>query len=84
MASIPYRRRCATMLTLLLVLTGAVFAQESTGSSGESEQSKRPKLIIEATEYSFGEVKQGTQISHSFIVRNAGTADLEIRSVRPG
>jgi hypothetical protein len=43
-----------------------------------------PKLVIAAPEHSFGNVKPGTPLTHTFKVRNEGQADLEIKSVKPG
>jgi Protein of unknown function (DUF1573) len=43
-----------------------------------------PKLVIAAPEHSFGNVKPGTPLTHTFKIRNEGQADLEIKSVKPG
>ncbi len=43
-----------------------------------------PKLVIAAPEHSFGNVKPGTPLTHTFKIRNDGQADLEIKNVRPG
>ncbi len=44
-----------------------------------------PKLILESLRYDFGKIKDtGKPISHTFLVRNAGTTNLEIESVAPG
>ena len=46
---------------------------------------KNPKLAIESLRHDFGKVKDtGNPISHTFLVKNEGTADLEIESVTPG
>ena len=43
-----------------------------------------PKLVIAAQEHSFGNVKPGTPLTHTFKIRNDGQADLEIKNVKPG
>ncbi len=43
----------------------------------------KPKMVIEATEYDFGETTQGAVVKHAFIVKNMGDAPLELTSVRP-
>jgi hypothetical protein len=43
-----------------------------------------PKLVIAAPEHSFGNIKPGTPLTHTFKIRNDGQADLEIKSVKPG
>lgn len=42
-----------------------------------------PKLSIPALEHSFGSVKAGTPLTYSFVVKNEGKVDLEIKSVAP-
>jgi hypothetical protein len=34
--------------------------------------------------YQFGEVKEGTTVSHVFVLENAGDAELLIQRVKPG
>jgi ABC-type thiamine transport system substrate-binding protein len=46
-------------------------------------QTAAPKLTIAATEHNVGEVKRGTEAKHTFVVKNEGNADLEIRNVAP-
>ncbi|BCW96852.1 MAG: DUF1573 domain-containing protein [Fimbriimonadales bacterium] len=43
----------------------------------------KPKMVIEPTEYDFGETTQGAVVKHAFIVKNMGDAPLELTSVRP-
>ncbi len=43
-----------------------------------------PKLLLESFEHDFGQVKSGTPLKFSFKVKNAGKADLLIKSVSPG
>ena len=60
------------MLTLLCALTVTALGQ-----------SKEPKLVIKQTEFNAGEIKQGTDVNHTFVVKNEGTAELQIKSVVP-
>jgi hypothetical protein len=41
-----------------------------------------PKLVVENTDFSFGEVFQGSKVEHTFSFRNAGDAPLTIEKVR--
>ena len=43
-----------------------------------------PKLVLTSPEHSFGNVKPGTPLTHTFKIRNEGQADLEIKNVKPG
>ena len=42
-----------------------------------------PKVSIKSLEHSFGEVKAGTPLTYSFVIKNEGKVDLEIKSVSP-
>jgi Skp family chaperone for outer membrane proteins len=46
-------------------------------------QTAAPKLAMAATEHNIGEVKRGAQAAYTFVVKNEGNADLEIRNVAP-
>lgn len=72
-------RNCVMALLLVLALAGAARAQNHDGAAAS-----RPKLELARTDHNFGEVKQGEQVSHTFIIKNTGTATLEIKDVRPG
>jgi hypothetical protein len=69
----------ASMLALSMVVTA--LAQEKPGNGSANGA---PKLVITTFNHDFGEVKPGTPLKHSFIVKNQGKGDLEITSVTPG
>ncbi len=66
-------RTVFVVLSLLLMFVFSVSAND--GGS--------PKLSIPSLEHSFGSVKAGTPLTYAFEVKNAGTSDLEIKSVSP-
>jgi hypothetical protein len=41
-----------------------------------------PLIEVKELEYNFGKIMEGTEVEHEFIVKNAGTADLNIEDVR--
>ena len=43
----------------------------------------RPAVVFPEFSHDFGEVDRGRQLRHSFVVRNEGTAPLEIQGVHP-
>ncbi len=47
------------------------------------QDSKTPKVKLDATEYNFGAVKEGEVVSHTFKVKNEGVAELIIHNVSP-
>ena len=55
----------------------------------ESKQKKvstknQPQISLDSTHYDAGEVWEGDEVSHNFIVKNTGTAQLNIKKVSPG
>jgi len=61
---------------LLFAVLGAL--QHSTALAGT------PKAVFPITSFSFGDIKQGNPITHTFSVVNRGDAPLKIERVRPG
>lgn len=59
---------------VLAMLAMIAFGQAATGT---------PKLVIKETEHNFGEIKKGANVSYTFVLKNEGTADLEIKRVAP-
>ena len=43
-----------------------------------------PAAFIEADSHDFGEIFEGKDLTHDFIIKNKGDADLEIQSVKAG
>jgi len=50
----------------------------------EASEQNQPRISFDATEYDAGEVWEGEKVSHTFTVKNTGTAQLNINSVRAG
>lgn len=63
------------LVVIFLCITCFAFAQEAE---------KGPRLVLEKQEFDFGEVKEGTEISHEFKVLNRGDSALVIKRVSPG
>ena len=43
-----------------------------------------PHAQLDETTFDFGEVMEGSTVSHDFKVKNTGTGELQITQVRPG
>ena len=69
----------ASTLALLMVVTAPAQEKPGNGSSNGA-----PKLVMTTFNHDFGEIKAGTPLKHSFIVKNQGKGDLLITSVTPG
>ena len=62
------------MIAGLFLYLPAGMAQPDTG----------PRIVIEEKAFDAREVKEGTRIQHTFLVKNSGNEALEIRKVSPG
>lgn len=67
-------------IALALLFATAAAAQEKRSD----EPPALPKLMLESFSHDFGPVKTGTPLKYTFKIRNAGKADLLIKSVNPG
>jgi hypothetical protein len=76
-----------SIILILLMLTTVGIAQPVPQpiSQPVSQQgaTPAPKLVITETDHELGVVKKSAGATHTFIFRNEGTADLEIRRVAP-
>ncbi len=82
-----------TFCSGILSLTPSV-SQEKTAISTKKDGAKKqqpkedsanqPKIVIEAKKYDAGEVYEGAEVVHSFIVKNKGKGELHINKVKPG
>jgi hypothetical protein len=79
----------ATPLLHSLLAEGA--ANETNAGLQKGGDAKRkvsaqnfPHISFDAAEYDAGEVFEGAVVAHQFIVKNTGTAQLDISDVKPG
>lgn len=56
------------------------FAQMDVSSENRADA---PSMAIQETKFDFGAVDEGSVVSHDFIVKNAGNAELRINKVSP-
>ncbi len=57
------------------------FAQKGMFSS--ENEADVPQMVLSETKFDFGDVDEGSVISHDFIIKNKGRADLQITKVSP-
>lgn len=63
-------------------LTALFLTLVSTASFAQSEN-PAPKISLAQTEHEFGKVKEGDKVTHTFKIKNEGTAELVIHNVSP-
>jgi hypothetical protein len=66
-------------LTMFAVAMLLSFAAPVDGS-----QATAPKIVVQSTSFEFGDVYRGEIISHEFVIRNEGRADLVIKEFTAG
>jgi hypothetical protein len=67
----------------ILLLSALVLALASAAASQDNKPADAPKLVMDSFQHDFGEIKSGTALNYTFIVKNQGKANLEIRNVAP-
>jgi len=80
--SLPSRVFIAILLGLLWGLSSGTspgFSQESSFSPGNPGEA--PRITVAETKFEFGEVDEGSEISHDFTVKNHGKGELRITKV---
>ena len=55
---------------------------EST--QGQPSEENQPTISFDNISYDAGDVWEGDTVSHTFVVKNTGTAVLNIKNVKPG
>ena len=49
-----------------------------------AEESKGPRLVVKEKSFDAGEINEGQDLEHEFIVSNGGDSVLKIEQVKPG
>ncbi len=71
-------RRSSWFLLTVMALIGIAYSfSTALASSGA------PEIIINDTNYNFGELSETTPLAHDFIVKNGGMSSLNIKDVQP-
>jgi hypothetical protein len=79
----------AALVLLALMLGCADEARTSnevsrTDAAASEAMTKVPSLTVPEAEFNFGEVSEGKEYVHDFVIKNEGTGVLEIKKVTPG
>ena len=79
------KRRIITAVTAFLCsmffLMAAAAAQESDGPPAPT--GPQPAMLVDKVVFEAGDIIPGTLVRHEFVIKNQGSADLELRDVRP-
>jgi len=58
--------------------------QKDTSQQEGSAAQNQPRISFDSTKYDAGEVWEGDEITHTFMVRNTGTAQLNLEKMSAG
>ncbi len=79
------------LIVLLFAASGCAHTSESAKTAAKPDAAPAstvavgsPALEVPESYFNFGEVKEGTDYTHAFVIKNNGTGVLEIRKVQPG
>ncbi len=75
---IPSTRSLAPILAWVLL---AAFVAPARGAGEDDKDAKEPRIAAEPTTFDFGKSLQNKTLHKDFVLRNFGTADLEIKRV---
>ena len=66
------------------VKQGAATLKKGKPQQGQTSSAEKPRISFDAITYDAGEVWEGDVVAHDFVVKNTGTSELVIKSVKPG
>lgn len=73
--------RALKLIPLLIAL--CLLAWEKPACAQQAAEAA-PKAVMPVVTYNFGDVRRGEAISHVFVIKNEGEADLVIKEFKPG
>lgn len=82
------KSKIIVLLMLMAWLAGPGAVAETIASESAGEVSpvieNQPVVFLPENQYRFAPVLEGTPVTHTFVIKNKGTAPLEIQKVRTG
>ncbi len=72
------------ILGFILLLFLASYGQVSRAGEKKAGTQEGPSMVISQPTFKAGNVLEGAEIVHTFIIQNKGTKDLVIKNVKPG
>jgi len=68
---------------LIILIITIAFGIISCNNPNDKNAGGNAKIEFSETEFDFGNVKNGEKVSHRFVFKNSGTADLLVKDVDP-
>ena len=60
------------------------YPSDQKNSESTLKKQNKPQITFDSTRYDAGTVDEGKRIIHSFTIKNTGTAQINIKSVKAG
>lgn len=67
----------------LILITLTAITSQGLALTQQKQNGASPKIVTQSFTHDFGEVKAGEPLNYSFIIKNGGNADLQIKNVAP-
>ena len=72
------------LVALCLILGLGLTTEAKSKAKAKAAAPAGPQITFEETAFEAGDTPAGAKLSHDFVVKNTGSADLEIKRVAPG
>ena len=76
--------RCTFRKQVVFLVVVSIMAASALGLTRAVGDDNQPAMVIPVKQYDAGTHWQGETVSHTYEVRNEGTAELTIVRVKPG
>ena len=77
-------RNLAVAASLVMLWTASALAADASGRPATADPAAQPAIQLTELKHQFDPVVDGTQVTHDFTVRNAGSGALAINQVKTG
>ena len=73
--------RMRSRLVIVFLIFGMMVMLHGTA---EVFAQSKPKIVVDSAFHDYGEIMRGKTVSHAFVIKNQGNADLIIKDAKPG
>ena len=74
----------ARRIPIVFAVIASLLLGAFVAAAAEEGALKQPSALFPETEYAFPSVVEGARVKHDFVIRNTGTAELQVHQVRTG
>jgi uncharacterized protein DUF1573 len=78
------KRNLVVMMAFFVALLASFAGAQTTAKKSDAADEKAPRLTIVEPVKEYGEVAKGDKLEWAFVIKNTGSADLQVIAARPG